>query len=105
MDLGRNLHRFLNLHKHNPHVTQCLSRPQIQVDPDPDLTEIIFKVSNRAKDRFYLPRITSLSVERVLSTRVVNGGEISEMVFNVCRMPFIALPHGHQSIASQHNPV
>lgn len=46
---------------------------QIVANDDPDLTEVRFHVTNRAKDRYFLPRITTLSAEMVIEEREVNG--------------------------------
>mmetsp|Transcript_25 Transcript_25/g.73 ORF Transcript_25/g.73 Transcript_25/m.73 type:complete len:504 (-) Transcript_25:242-1753(-) len=65
-------------------LSQDFGTYTIRADPDPDLTEIVFVVKNRAKDRYFLPRTTQLSAEFVLDVKEISPEyNISKPAFNV----------------------
>mmetsp|Transcript_34806 Transcript_34806/g.82565 ORF Transcript_34806/g.82565 Transcript_34806/m.82565 type:complete len:451 (-) Transcript_34806:2851-4203(-) len=67
----------------NIFLSQAFGTYTVRADPEALLSEVRFEVSNRARDKYFLPRMTEFRAERILETRTVDGVNFTEPLFNV----------------------
>eukprot|EP00873_Tetraselmis_striata_P015691 jgi/Tetstr1/435955/TSEL_024836.t1 len=64
-------------------LSQNFGTYTIRANDDPDSNEVLFEVSNRSKDRYFLPYITELTAIPTVDAKNVGGIWFNETAFDV----------------------